>query len=145
MSNQALIEAAITFASKRMPNGGVVAAAAETEQGRYLTGIWCDARVDAAALCAETGPICQAHALDDRILASVCVVRDNPCDPFRILPACGICQERLAFWGLDVLIGVPGTSFADICDYRALRDLRPHYWDTSANNRLNVSGGPRLT
>lgn len=141
MSDHVLIEAAIAFASKRMPTGDIVAAAAETKQGRILTGIWCDARVDSAAICAEAGPICQAHALDDQILASVCVSRDNADDPFRILPACGIYQERLARWGLDVLIGVPGRTIADICDYRTLRDLRPHYWDTSANR--SVHGRPR--
>lgn len=121
MSHEALIDAAIAFASERRPTGEIVAAAAETKQGRLLTGIWCDARVDSAALCAETGPICQTHALNDPIIASVCVVRDNTDAPFQILPACGICQEPGTF-------GVLGARCVDRrARYYHRRHLRlPH-------------------
>jgi cytidine deaminase len=45
------------------------------------------------------------------------------------LPACGICQERLAFWGLGVMIAIPGSSVRGICSFLSLGDLRPHYWN----------------
>lgn len=124
-----LLQTAIDFAKRRLPTGEAVTAAVMTDQGSIFTGIWNDASVDAATLCAETGPICQAHAAGEAVFASVCVARDFAEQPFRVLPACGICQERLAFWGLEVLIGVPGKAVADICEFKTLRALRPCYWN----------------
>lgn len=128
-SHELLVQSAIDFASSRILVGDIVAAAARTKSGLILTGVWCDARVDSATLCAETGPICQAHAMDDPITASICIARDLPSVSYRVLPACGVCQERLAFWGLDVLIAVPGKKYGGICDFLPLRELRPYYWD----------------
>lgn len=130
MPNQELLmQSAIDFCSSRFPIGDIIAAAACTKSGLILTGVWCDARVDSAALCAETGPICQAHALEDPITSSICIARDFTGGGYRVLPACGVCQERLAFWGLDVLIAVPGRKYGGICDFLTLRELRPYYWD----------------
>ena len=130
MTESELVQAAIDFANRRYPNQSSVVAALLTDQDDVYTGVWNDAAVDSAALCAETGPICEAHARNRAIVASVCVCRDNRTKPIRILPACGICQERLAYWGLDVMIGVPGDSIAGLCVFVSLRDLRPHYWRT---------------
>ena len=126
-----LLNAAIELASQRLPEGEAVAAAIACESGAIHTGIWCNGSVDAACLCAETGPICNAHTTGDGVVASVCVSRVDTHSAFRVLPACGICQERLAFWGLEVVIGVPGSDIGGICDFVSLRDLRPHYWRTN--------------
>lgn len=128
-NHELLVQSALDFASSRIPVGDIIVAAARTKSGRVLTGVWCDARVDSATLCAETGPICQAHAMDDPIAASICIARDFTGVLYRVLPACGVCQERLAFWGLDVLIAIPGTKYGGICDFLPLRELRPYYWD----------------
>lgn len=127
-NHELLVQSAIDFASSRFPVGELVAASARTKSGRILTGVWCDARVDSAALCAETGPICQAHAFHDPVTASICIARDSTEGGYRVLPACGVCQERLAFWGLDVLIAIPGNKYGGICDFLPLRELRPYYW-----------------
>ncbi|WP_345318639.1 cytidine deaminase [Novipirellula rosea] len=128
MTEIKLVQAAIDFANQRYPNQSSVVAAMLTDCDDIYTGVWNDASVDAAALCAETGPICQAHATNREIVASICVCRDTNDASLRVLPACGICQERLAYWGLDVLIAVPGNVVSGICTFVSLRDLRPHYW-----------------
>lgn len=64
IDGQALFDAALVLAKSQAASsedGKGVAAAALTDTGETLTGIWIDAMVDAACLCAETGPICDAH------------------------------------------------------------------------------------
>ena len=126
--DQPLIDAAMDLARSRFPTGEAVAAALKTKSGRILTSVWIEARVDAANLCAETGAICEAHKFDDPVVASVCVSRLSERDPFEILPACGICQERLAYWGLGVQIAVPSEEGNGGWQAKTLHELRPHYW-----------------
>ena len=111
--------------AERARDGEGVAAAARTESGTELIGVWIDAMVDSACLCAETGPICESHRAGDAIAAMVCV-RWTDTTGAIVLPACGVCQERLAVFGTDVLIAVDhidGTT-----RYRSLSDLRPTPW-----------------
>lgn len=102
-----------------------IAAAALTRSGAVLVGVCVDAMVDSACLCAETGPICEAHHRRDPIHASVCV-RWTPSGGSTVLPACGVCQERLAVFGEDVLVAVGRTDTG--VEYATLADLRPHPW-----------------
>jgi cytidine deaminase len=57
--------------------------------------------------CHETGAICEAYKLHEAVTASVCVSREDGLSPFVILPPCGICCDRLAFWGGDVEVAIP--------------------------------------
>lgn len=123
---QALFDAAATLAERRAAGTDEgVAAAALASDGAMLTGVWVDAMVDAACLCAETGPICEAHRQGVRLTASICV-RWTP-DGTTTLAACGICQERLAIFGRDVLVGVADDS-ARGYRFVPLGDLRPSPW-----------------
>jgi len=110
-------------------DGAGVAAAALTASGRELVGVWVDAMVDSACLCAETGPICEAHQTNDPIVASVCV-RSTDAGGAIVLPACGVCQERLVVFGADVMVAVgretDGASEATV--WRSLTELRPSPW-----------------
>ncbi len=106
-------------------DGEGVAAAARTESGVDLTGLWIDAKVDSACLCAETGPICEAHRTRDPVVASICVRWTESSGPV-VLPACGVCQERLAVFGTDVLVAVARVEGAT--EYRTLKQLRPSPW-----------------
>lgn len=106
-------------------DGEGVAAAALTRSGAVLVGVWVEAMVDSACLCAETGPICDAHRTRDPIRASVCV-RWTSDQGATVLPACGVCQERLAVFGGDVLIAVALGDRG--VEYATLADLRPHPW-----------------
>lgn len=60
----ALYEAALAVAigqAEHDSDGEGVGAAGLTDDGSVLTGVWIDATVDRACLCAETGPIGEAH------------------------------------------------------------------------------------
>lgn len=127
--DQTLVDAAMALARQRFPRGEAVVAALRTDTGRILTGVCASAPVDSACLCAETGPICEAHKIDERIVASVCLYRPSETEAFTVLPACGICQERLAFWGLDVEIAVPSRDAGGFWQSATLRELRPFYWN----------------
>lgn len=104
---------------------GEVAAAIRLEDGKIVTGISIPAAVDGAQLCAETGAICEAHRRHKRVTHSL-ALRKEAAQPVLLEGACGICQERLAVWGLDVLLAIAGGEF------KTIRELRPHYWDKSA-------------
>jgi cytidine deaminase len=129
-----LFEAASVLAKReaaRSRDGEGVAAAAMTESGQTLLGVWVDAMVDSACLCAETGPICEAHRTKQRIVASICVRWAEP-DGATVLAACGVCQERLAVFGTGVRIAVRDESPRGF-RFRPLSDLRPSpWWDARA-------------
>ena len=122
-----LYNAAVKIAEQRWPMGQAIAAAAITDKGTVLTSVWVDAACDAACLCAETGTIAEAHKLNEKIVEIICVSREMENEPFIILPACGICQERLAFFGPDLLIAVSKENEQTILT-KTLKQLRPHYW-----------------
>jgi len=126
--DQALVDAAIHQAVARFPSGEAGAAAIRTESGRTLTSVCFDAQNPAASLCHETGAICEANRLGERVVASVCVSRSDAARPFLILAPCGICQERLALWGMDleVAVAIPGRPGA--WQSKTLAALQPHYW-----------------
>jgi cytidine deaminase len=126
--DQALVDAAIRQALERFPTGYSGAAAIRTEDGRVFTSVCFDPPNAAAALCHETGAICEAHRLGLRVTASVCVSRSEIGRPFLILAPCGICQERLALWGEDVAVGVAVAGKPDQWQSRTLRELQPHSW-----------------
>ena len=81
-----------------------------------------------ASLCHETGAICEAHKLQEPVTASVCVSREDGRSPFVILPPCGICCERLAFWGAEVEVAVPDPNDLSRWKVKRLREVIPHYW-----------------
>jgi cytidine deaminase len=123
-----LVQAAIQQALERFPKGWSGAAAMYTEAGRILTSVYVDAPNESACLCHETGAICEAHRLNESVCASVCVSRESEAEPFVILTPCGICQERLAYWGLDVEVGVPDKTDPAQFYSLKLREVQPYYW-----------------
>jgi len=125
--NDAFVGEVIAFAKQRFPSGEAVVGAVKTESGRVLTSVHFEAIVDTAHLCAETGAICEAHKLGERVVASICVYRGTPETAFRVIPPCGICQERLAVWGYDVEVGVPGRD-GMLWASRPLHELHPYDW-----------------
>jgi cytidine deaminase len=126
-----LVDVAQDLARRHAARAGLaeaVTAAALTRSGAVLLGVWNPAMVDSACLCAETGPICEAHVRDDPIVASACVsLRED--GTVGVLPACGVCQERLRVFGDGVMIAVA----LDPLRYRSLGELRPEpWWDASS-------------
>ena len=126
--SQQLVDAAIEQALSRFPTGYAGAAALATSDGQILTSVCFDSPNEVANLCHETGAICEANRLGLRVTASVCVSRSAPEEPFLILTPCGLCQERLATWGLDVEVAVPSTGGTSNWESRKLAEVQPYYW-----------------
>lgn len=56
-------------------------------------------------LCHETKPFCAAHHMGQRIVASICLAR-HPDGQYLVFSPCGVCRERLAVHGPDVMVAV---------------------------------------
>lgn len=127
--DQKLVDAAIALVQSRYPEWQVWegAAAMYTASGKILTSTYAESPNEGAGLCHETGAICEAHKLGERLTATVCVTRAED-GSFHILAPCGICQERLWFWGVDVAAAVPVEGQPQRWQTRTLDQLQPHYW-----------------
>jgi cytidine deaminase len=122
-----LVAAVQQLAASRFSKGEQMAGGVKLASGAILTSVPVDAPVDVAVLCAETGAICEAHKLAEVVVASACVFRSDKSLEFRFLPPCGLCQERLLFWGLDVEVVVPDGAVGG-WRVMSLRELHPFDW-----------------
>lgn len=128
--DQRLVDAAAGLLENRWPRADyAVAAAVYLDDGRILTSVGLDNLNAAAALCAETGALCQAYTMDRQVTASVCVCRDAG-GTVGVLAPCGVCQERLALWGPGVQVGVADRAAKSGWRARTLAELNPYYWGT---------------
>lgn len=128
MVDQHLYDAAVRLARTRYPTGWGGAAAMYTANGHISTSVYVETPNSGGELCMETGCICEAHKLDVPITASICVSREAEGEPFLILSPCGICQERLAFWGGGVHVAVPEPGDPIRWQSKPLREVQPYYW-----------------
>lgn len=104
--------------------GGVAILRIET--GEFLISVWPEYANSSADLCAEVGAICEAHKLNKRVTHSLCICRKNDNEPYEILSPCGICQERLFFWGKDVKCAISTKDNSVV--FKTLEELQPYYW-----------------
>lgn len=111
---------------RRFPERAGGAAAMLTSSGRILLGTAPDALNPAVEVCHETEPYCAAHRLGETVVATVCLHRE-PGGAVRVLAPCGVCQERLAAHGPELLAAVPREHATEPA-WVPLRDLMPHYW-----------------
>jgi cytidine deaminase len=126
--DQRLVDAAIDFTNTRFPGEAYEGAAAMyTADGDILISTALDVANDSVAICHETGAFCEAYAKNKRITATVCVTRDEE-GRFLILGLCGVCQERMWYWGGDVEVAVPLED--DNTKWRSvmLKEMDPFYW-----------------
>lgn len=126
---QKMFNIATEFINKRYPKGWGGAGVIRTEDDSYFTSIWLDTINDSVSICIETGAMCEAYKHDKRVTHRLCVVRDDENSEFRTLTPCGICQERLRFWGKDVMVGV--TTPNNALKFEKLSELQPYHWTTS--------------
>lgn len=117
---------AIEFIPKRYPKGWGGVAVLHTEDDSYLISVAIETSNCSVELCIEVGAICEAHKLNTGVTHSLCVVRDDENSPFKILSPCGVCQERLRFWGADVLVAV--TNPQNELKFVRLEKLQPYHW-----------------
>ncbi len=120
-----MYDEARSFLVRRYPRGWGGAAVLRTETGRMLLSVAVETANAAASLCIETGAICEAHKIQERVTHSLCLVRENSDAELKILTPCGICQERLMYWG-NVRVAV--THNGDTLRFVPLAELQPHHW-----------------
>ena len=122
-----MFDKAVEFLEERYgkdKSGGV--AILRIENGEYLISIWPECDNSSADLCAETGAICEAHKLNMKVTHSLCVCRQKDGEPYEILSPCGICQERLFYWGKDVKCAISTKDNRVL--FKTLEELQPYYW-----------------
>lgn len=124
-----VIEQCRALIDHRFPGEEAGAAAMLLGDGSVLVGTAPDAINPAVEVCHETEPYCAAHRLGQQVVASICLYRDER-GTYMVLAPCGVCQERLATHGPDVLAAVPGSG-SNLVRWASLRDLMPHYWATA--------------
>ena len=134
--DQRLVDAAIAFVERRFPGEPWAGAAAMyVEDGEILVSTAPEVVNDAVALCHEVGALCEAFARNKRIVASVCVSRAED-GRLVILPACGVCQERLWSWGGQVEVAVPRPEDDTRWTSVTLAEMSPHYWRKRGDPRV---------
>ena len=120
-----MIEKAREFIDKRYPNGWGGCAVMYTQEGEFLLSVYLDSPNSAAELCMETGAMCEAQKYDYTITHSLCVSRENENGELKILTPCGICQERLRYWGgVKVAVSNPQNTII----FKSLDEISTHYW-----------------
>ena len=121
-----MIEKAREFIDKRYPNGWGGCAVMYTQEGEFLLSVYLDSPNSAAELCMETGAMCEAQKYNYTITHSLCVSRENENEELKILTPCGICQERLRYWGGSVKVAVSNPENALV--FKTLDEIGLCYW-----------------
>ncbi len=122
-----MFEKALDFLNKRYGDnkaGGV--AVLRVESGDYLVSVWPEVNNSSADLCAEVGAICEAHKLNEKVTHSLCLCRQKDNEPYEILTPCGICQERLFYWGKEVKCAISTKDNSIV--FKTLEEIQPYYW-----------------
>ena len=126
---QDLYQSATALIEKRYPAGWGGAAALRLASGDILTRVVPDTDLDALSVCMELGSLLEAHKRDETVTHSICIYRNDETSKFCVLSPCGICQERLRFWGPDILVGVTNPVHEVV--FKPLRVLQPYHWSAA--------------
>ncbi|MFU8823062.1 cytidine deaminase [Yoonia sp.] len=121
-----LFDSAVALIQQRYPIGWGGAAAVRLENGDILTSVAPDTDLDALSVCMELGAFLEAHKRNLRVTHSLCITRHDENSHYKFLSPCGICQERLRFWGPDVLVAI--TNEANALCFRPLSEFQKHHW-----------------
>ena len=117
---------AVELIEARYPTGWGGAGVVHTAAGHYYTSVAIETGNASVELCIETGAMLEAHKFNERVTHCLCLVRDDENAPFKVLSPCGVCQERLRFWGEDVQAAVTTPDGAPL--FVELRRLQPYHW-----------------
>jgi cytidine deaminase len=112
------------------------AAAMLLDDGTILTGTAPDAINPSVEVCHEIEPYCAAFRLCRRILASVCLHR-KPGGRTVVLSPCGVCRERLAVYGPNVLVAVADANDPTLVVWKPLKAALPDYWMTAFPDEID--------
>lgn len=128
---QQLYDEAVNLIEKRYPSGWGGASAMYTSDGQILTSVSPEVINASTELCIETGAILEAHKLETKVTHTICVVREDENAPYTILTPCGVCQERLFYWGSEVKAAVYHPEGELI--YKTLQEIQPYHWYKAYN------------
>ncbi|MCH5287461.1 MAG: cytidine deaminase [Christensenellaceae bacterium] len=117
---------AVELINKRYPVGWGGAGVVHTANGHYFTSVCNDTGNASANLCIETGAMLEAHKFNEKVTHCMCLVREDANSSYQVLSPCGICQERLRYWGKDVQVAV--TTEDDALLFVTLGELQPYHW-----------------
>jgi cytidine deaminase len=117
---------AVELIEKRYPTGWGGAGVVHISAGNYYTSVSIDTANASAVVCIELGAMLEAHKYNEKVTHCMCLIRDDENAEFRVLSPCGICQERLRFWGEDVQVAV--TNREEKIKFVELRELQPYHW-----------------
>jgi len=139
---QEMYRMATELITRRYPKGWGGAAIIHTEDDRYLSSVAIETANSSVILCIETGAIAEAHKYNVKVTHCLCVIREDENSPFKILSPCGVCQERLRFWGTGVMVGV--TTPENLVKFVNLDELQPYHWTTAyPTEEIEHFGKPR--
>ncbi len=110
----------------RYPTGWGGAGVVHTASGHYFTSVANDTANGSASLCIETGAMLEAHKYNEKVTHCLCLTREDEHSPYMVLSPCGICQERLRYWGEDVQVAV--TAPGEPLLFVTLGQLQPYHW-----------------
>lgn len=88
--------------------------------------VWPEVNNSSVSLCAETGAICEAHKINEKVTHSLCICRQNDNENYEVLSPCGICQERLYYLGAEVKCAISTKDNSIV--FKSLKELQPYYW-----------------
>ena len=117
---------AVELIESRYPTGWGGAGVVHTAKGNYYTSVSIETANASAGLCIETGAMLEAHKYNEKVTHCMCLVREDENSPYRVLSPCGICQERLRYWGTDVQVAV--TADEEKLRFVTLGELQPYHW-----------------
>ena len=117
---------AVELIEARYPVGWGGAGVVYTSAGNYFTSVCLETFNASVELCIETGAMLEATKFNEKITHCMCLVRDDENSPYKVLSPCGICQERLRYWGEDVQVAV--TTEGDGLKFVTLKELQPYHW-----------------
>ena len=117
---------AVELIETRYPVGWGGAGVVHTSKGSYFTSVCLETFNASVELCIETGAMLEATKFNEKITHCLCLVRADEKSPYPVLSPCGICQERLRYWGEDVQVAV--TTRDGTLTFVELREMQPYHW-----------------
>ena len=100
------------------------------DDGSILTGTAPVVVNPSVEVCHELEPFCGAYRLGRQVTASVCLHRQAGGRTV-VLSPCGVCRERLAVHGPEVLVAVADPLDASTAVWKPLNAVLPDYWMTA--------------
>ena len=110
----------------RYPTGWGGAGVVRTANGHFYTSVSIETANASAIVCIELGAMLEAHKYNEKVTHCLCLIRNDEHSEFKVLSPCGICQERLRYWGEEVQVAV--TTADTGLKFVELRELQPYHW-----------------